>query len=90
MGKPRSAICQISKKSLSENACSGSIGSGLMFQGRDKMKRGEFVWAVGCQVGNRTEGERTEACGKGTGSPSHEPLARSSSKVVIQFTGGNL
>jgi hypothetical protein len=61
-----------------------------MLQGRDKMKRGEFVWAVGCQVGSRMEGERREASGKGTRSSSHEPLALSLPKVVIQFTGGTL
>ena len=58
-------------------------------QRRDE-ESGAFMWAVGCQVGSWTEGERTEASGKGTGSPSYEPLARSFPKVVIQFTGGTL
>jgi hypothetical protein len=61
-----------------------------MFQGRDEMKRGEFVWTVGCQVGGRTEGKRPEASGRRTGSSSHEPLVAGLPKAVIQFTGGTL
>ena len=62
------------------------------FSGGDGMKERESmtVQAVGCQVGSRTEGERSEASGKGTRSSSYEPLAPNLPKAVIQFTGGTL
>jgi len=49
-----------------------------------------IVWAVGCQVGSRTEGEKQKVRGRKKRSSSHKPLASNRPKAVIQFTGGTL
>jgi hypothetical protein len=49
-----------------------------------------IVWAVGCQVGSRTEGKKQEVRGKRKKSLGHKPPASDRPKAVIQFTGGTL